>query len=115
MKSLAKHTRDNKVMLNELVKRMINEDMDEMRASARRDRATLGAVQRTTMYLSDEKEEEQIKQAARTIVFKGFLKFYKNNDWTANQYQLQNQISQRIFMLNQIFQELQSQPGLLLK
>ena len=30
MKSLAKHTRDNKVMLNELVKRMINEDMDEM-------------------------------------------------------------------------------------
>ena len=30
MKSLAKHTRDNKLMLNELVKRMINEDMDEM-------------------------------------------------------------------------------------
>ena len=30
MKSLAAHTRENKLMLNELVKRIINEDMDEM-------------------------------------------------------------------------------------
>ena len=30
MKSLAEHTRENKLMLNELVKTIINEDMDEM-------------------------------------------------------------------------------------